>query len=317
GNVKDESKIFELTVNGFPASLSKSNNFETSVYLAEGKNNVYLRAMDEHGNSVEEKYEVVYAPIKKSGQRSSGFDKASDKKIRKGKNYALIMGINNYSDPLINNLTTPISDAEKLSKILIANYTFNEGDVKILKNPSRERIISELDNINRKVTDKDNFIIYYAGHGYWESKDEIGYWLPSDSKQQNTANWLRNSTLRDYLRTIDTKHTLLIADACFSGGIFKERKSFRKSAKSIKELQELTSRKAMTSGSLKEVPDKSVFLLYLTKRLKENTHDNISAEELFNSFNVQVMNNSSNTPLYGDIKGAGDEGGDFIFVKRK
>nr|MDA3779150.1 caspase family protein [Bacteroidales bacterium] len=318
GIVKDESKIFELTINGFPITLSKSNNFETSVYLAEGKNNVYVRAIDEFGNSSEKKYSVVYVPLKKQGQRYSDMNKKNSKKvIREGKYYALIMGINEYSDPLINNLGTPISDAEKLSKILIENYSFNNENVKILKNPSRERIISELDKINKIVSEKDNFLIYYAGHGYWENKDEIGYWLPSDSKQENTANWLRNSTLRDYLRTIDTKHTLLIADACFSGGIFKERKSFRKSAKPINELVELQSRKAMTSGSLKEVPDKSVFLLYLTKRLKENTYDKISAEELFNSFHVQVINNSSNTPLFGEIKGAGDEGGGFIFVKRK
>jgi hypothetical protein len=76
------------------------------------------------------------------------------------------------------------------------------------------------------------------------------------------------------------------------------------------------SRKAMTSGSLKEVPDKSVFLLYLNKRLKENTRPYISAEELFSSFKNAVLNNSPNTPLYGEIKDTGDEGGDFIFVKR-
>ena len=127
---------------------------------------------------------------------------------------------------------------------------------------------------------------------------------------------MRNSTIRDYLRTVDTKHTLLIADACFSGGIFKSRKAFTYAPKTIQELYINPSRKAMTSGSLKEVPDKSVFLLYLNKRLSENTKPFISTEELFSSFKTAVMNNSPNTPLYGEIKDTGDEGGDFIFVKR-
>ena len=140
--------------------------------------------------------------------------------------------------------------------------------------------------------------------------------MPSDAKKSNTANWIRNSTIRDYLRTVKTKHTLLIADACFSGGIFKTRKAFSDAPKSIQKLYEYPSRKAMTSGTLKEVPDKSVFLLYLNKRLTENIQAFISAEELFGSFKIAVLNNSPNVPQYGEIKDTGDEGGDFIFIKR-
>ena len=72
----------------------------------------------------------------------------------------------------------------------------------------------------------------------------------------------------------------------------------------------------MTSGTLKEVPDRSVFLLYLNKRLQENTQPYISAEELFSSFKTAVLNNSPNIPQYGEIKDTGDEGGDFIFIKK-
>jgi len=73
----------------------------------------------------------------------------------------------------------------------------------------------------------------------------------------------------------------------------------------------------MTSGSLKEVPDKNAFLLYLDKRLSENTQPYISTEELFSSFKIAVLNNSPNVPhQYGEIKDTGDEGGDFIFIKR-
>lgn len=144
----------------------------------------------------------------------------------------------------------------------------------------------------------------------------MGYWLPSDASVNSSANWLRNSTIRDFVGSFNTKHTLLIADACFSGGIFKERKAFAEAPVAINDKYELKSRKAMTSGNLKEVPDKSVFLENLVNRLKSNTRAYISAEELFSSFKETVMNYSDNEPQYGDIKGAGDEGGDFIFIKR-
>ncbi len=72
----------------------------------------------------------------------------------------------------------------------------------------------------------------------------------------------------------------------------------------------------MTSGALTEVPDESAFIKYLVQRLDENTLGYLSAEELFSSFKTAVMNSTPIVPQYGDIKGTGDEGGDFIFVKR-
>jgi hypothetical protein len=84
----------------------------------------------------------------------------------------------------------------------------------------------------------------------------------------------------------------------------------------IQKLYELPSRKAMTSGTLTEVPDKSVFLQYLTKRLIENEDKYLPSEQLFFSFKPAVLNNSINVPQFGEIKDTGDEGGDFIFVKK-
>jgi hypothetical protein len=130
----------------------------------------------------------------------------------------------------------------------------------------------------------------------------------------NTANWFRNSTMRDFIGSIKSKHTILIADACFSGSIFKTRNAFAEPPGGINKLYELTSRKAMTSGTLEIVPDESIFLKYLIKRLEENGQRFLSSEELFSSLKTAVLNNSPNVPQYGTIQNVGDEGGDFIFI---
>ena len=322
GKVSDKNGIFEITINGMYTNLKESGEFDTDVYLAEGHNNVFVRAVDKFNNVVEETYGIIYEPLLKQDQRQTNIKKNNDPSMlnaesaKEGKYYALFIGVSKYPDPEIMNLDQPVPDAEKLHNTLVKNYTFEEENITFLKSPTREEIISELDRLNRVITEDDNLLVFYAGHGYWDRQDEIGYWLPSDAKKENTANWMRNSTIRDYLRTVKTKHTLLIADACFSGGIFKSRKAFTNAPKPIQDLYELPSRKAMTSGSLKEVPDRSVFLLYLNKRLTENNKPFISAEELFSSFKIAVLNNSPNTPLYGEIKDTGDEGGDFIFIKK-
>ena len=71
----------------------------------------------------------------------------------------------------------------------------------------------------------------------------------------------------------------------------------------------------MTSGTLKEVPDQSVFVKYLIRELKENESRLLPSEALFGNFKTAVLNNSPNVPQYGTIQNVGDEGGDFIFVR--
>jgi len=84
-------------------------------------------------------------------------------------------------------------------------------------------MILALDELGRKLTMNDNLLIFYAGHGHWDDKSKLGYWLPSDAEMYNTVKWFRNSTLRDFIGSIQTRHTFLIADACFSGAIFKNK----------------------------------------------------------------------------------------------
>ena len=236
--------------------------------------------------------------------------------LMEGEYYGLIIGINEYQDPLINDLDEPIKDAQKLIDILTGSYTFEEKNIIFLKNPTREEIIATLDKLEKIITSKDNLLIFYAGHGHWDELTQKGYWLPSDARHENTAKWFRNSSLSGYISSIKSNHTLLIADACFSGGIFKTRAAFGTPAMAVQKLYELPSRKAMTSGTLKEVPDKSVFLQYLTRRLINNKDKYLPSEQLFYSFKPAVLSNSINVPQFGEIRNCGDEGGDFIFIKR-
>ena len=236
--------------------------------------------------------------------------------LSKRKFYALIIGINEYSDDAINDLENPVQDAKNLANVLIEHYSFDKENVTLLNNAKREDIINALDELTIQVTDKDNLLIFYAGHGIWSEQLNQGYWLPSDATMKSKSFWLSNSTLRDYVGGINSKHTLLISDACFSGGILKERSVYGES-RAVLEMYKLPSRKAITSGTLKTVPDKSVFIEYLLKNLSSNTSTLLSADQLFRSFKTAVINNSPNgqVPQYGPISQAGDEGGDFIFLR--
>ncbi len=238
--------------------------------------------------------------------------------LSKRKYYALIIGIDNYADKNIEHLDNPVRDATDLKNVLISDYTFEPANIVFLANPTRTQIIDAFDKLSREITDIDQLLIFYAGHGIWDEQLNQGYWLPADASLNSKAQWLSNGTIRDYIGGIKSKHTLLVTDACFSGSIFKERGVSFVNSKAILEMYKLPSRKAMTSGAMKTVPDKSVFVKYLIKDLSTNDQPLLSAEQLFQTFKVAVINNSPNgqVPQFGPIAQAGDEGGDFIFLKK-
>lgn len=231
------------------------------------------------------------------------------------KNYALLIGNQNYDDSNIPELEEPLKDVNELYEVLTREYNFVPENVIMLKNSTKAEIIGKLHELRSLINPLDNLLIFYAGHGFWDEGMGVGYWLPRDAAKNNPVNWIPNTDLTNYLGAIKTKHTLLIADACFSGGIFKTRALGETYA--IEMLYQLSSRKAITSGNLKEVPDQSVFFQYFIKNLKENTNDYLSSEELFSKMKLAVMNNSPTVPQFGTIQNVGDEGGDFIFIRRK
>lgn len=240
-----------------------------------------------------------------------------DYSLYAARNFALLIGNERYDDPEINNLEEPVKDVTELYNVLTTEYNYDPANIILLKNETKEKIIGTLHELRSKIAPNDNLLIFYAGHGYWDEGMQVGYWLPKNAVKSNPVNWIPNTDLTNYLGAIKTKHTLLIADACFSGGIFKTRAAFS-ATYAVEMLYQLNSRKAITSGNFNnEVPDKSVFFQYLIKNLKENANDYLSAEELFSKMRMAVMNNSETVPQFGTIQNVGDEGGDYIFIKKK
>jgi hypothetical protein len=307
GNTSGNAGIDFVVLNSEYLSVTDEGQFNQRLTLFPGKNSFALGAMDVNRNYSEKRFEIIYTPIKVP---------LAEKVRNESTYYALIIGINHYSDPDLSTLENPISDAQALYDVLSTHYTFDKNNIQFLRDAKREEIIYALDELSRRVTPDDNLLIYYTGHGQYDENANIGYWLPSNARRLSTADWFGNSQLVDFIKRIESKHTLLIADACFSGSIFKTKSAFSDVPAAVEKLYELPSRKAMTSGTLTEVPDKSPFAKYLVERLTKNEDQYYSAEQLFSSLRIAVINNSDAIPQYGEIRNVGDQGGDFIFIRK-
>lgn len=237
--------------------------------------------------------------------------------MSQGKNYAFIIGVEDYDDPSITDLDNPTRDAEAIYDILTTKYTFEKENAFLFKNPTRDVIFDQMDFLQTQITDKDNLLIFYAGHGYWDESAQVGYWLPSDARGNTKRDWIRNSVISEQARVINSRNTLLVTDACFGGSIYKTMRAFEDSSVGLSMLYDTPSRKAITSGTLSEVPDKSVFMKYILKFLEGNEKKYFTTEQMFYKIKPAVSNNSANIPQFGVLQGTGDEGGDFVFRLRE
>jgi uncharacterized caspase-like protein len=185
--------------------------------------------------------------------------------------------------------------------------------------PNRDEMIDKLDDLRATLKYNDNLLIYYAGHGWLDEKGDVGYWLAADAKDNRRSKWISNATITDTLKTLESKHVMVVADSCYSGRLVRGLSvSLRKP-----DLEQLVKKKArvvITSGGLEPVDDNSgsghsPFTDALLKSLEENTGV-LDGNALFNSIRRPVMVNADQTPQFSDVRKAGHEGGDFLLVRR-
>jgi hypothetical protein len=228
--------------------------------------------------------------------------------------HAILIAVQDYSDPAVGKLKWPMSDADRLRRVLIDRYRFDERNVESLKNPKRADILNALDSLADALGPNDNLLIFYAGHGKWEEAAKQGYWLPVDAKRARRTDWISSDDVNDRLRRMKARHVLLMADACFAGASLTREVG---DDKAMEMLYQSPSRWAMTSAANEPVPDKSVFLDYVVNRLTQNSDPYLPAGRLFEQIRIGVMNNSDAQPLFRAIHNVGDQGGEFLFALRR
>lgn len=307
GIAKDSFGVKSVSINNNNVFLKQEGEFWGGIPLSAGINKITIEATDLAGNKstktieIEKKTVVKEQVIPETGSES--------------RNFALFIASQAYDDPSIPQLENPISDAVKLKLLLKNNYGFKDENIFTSFNPERSDIRQKLHQLTEELKPDDNLVIFYAGHGIWDKTEKKGYWLVTDALRSDKSTWLLNKEVLDLIAKIPSRHTLLITDACFSGGVFRTR-GLGDMPPTVAKLNEKISRVAITSGNDTEVPDESIFMKYLIKALTENKEKYITAQKMFiNQILEAVMTETKTEPRYGTLELAGHVGGDYIFIK--
>lgn len=234
-----------------------------------------------------------------------------------GRFHALVIGNNAYRH--LDRLETAINDARAIGDVLRAHYGFT---VRLLTDATRAEIVEVLDEYRSRLEPADNLLIYYAGHGWLDPEADKGFWLPVDAHQDKRTQWVSNDTVRDALRALKAKHVLVVADSCFSGALTRgAAPRAGRGSDYLLRMSRLKARQVLSSGGLEPVADSaggghSPFAAALLETLKKN-EGVLDATSLFAELRRPVALRSDQVPQFADIRMAGHEGGDFLFVRRR
>ena len=233
-----------------------------------------------------------------------------------GKYHAIVIGIDQYRD--LPALKTAVSDAQSIATMLNKDYGFK---VNLVLNPTRSQILDELARARQTLTENDNLLIYYAGHGWLDNGADQGYWMPADASRNSKANWISNTDVTSEILGMSSKHVMVVADSCYSGKLTRGLHIKELTPDYMTRMARKKARVVLSSGGLEPVADNggkgkhSVFATAFMAALLENSGA-LDGTSLFTKIRHPVMVNSDQTPEYSDIRKAGHDGGDFIFVRK-
>lgn len=242
--------------------------------------------------------------------------------------YALVIGNENYAR--LPKLDTAQEDAQAVAQVLTQKFNFK---VTLLQNATRYQILTELNRLRQTLTEKDNLLIYYAGHGELDRANLRGHWLPVDAEPDSDANWISNVAITDILNAMSAKHVMVVADSCYSGSMTRSSVGGLKAGMSedarttwIKALAKARSRTVLTSGGLAPVIDggggkHSIFCKNFLDVLN-GLNGVVEAQKIWQEVAARVLNAAlkfrfEQKPEYSPLKFAGHEAGDFLFVVAK
>lgn len=240
--------------------------------------------------------------------------------VTSGKNYILVVAIDDYT--YVPRLYNAVKDAQDFVATLTKHYQFATEQITIIKNnfATQDNIIEQLRKYITLLTEQDNLIIFYSGHGIYDKIFEEGYWVPVDAHFTEgvveVGDCISNSMIQKSLRRLKARHVVLIADACFAGSLVAER------AVGVKRLEEFPSRWVLTAGRNEPVLDgkpgmNSPFMESTLAFFRQNTKDIFSISELGDFVTQAVANNATQIPICTPLRDVGDKNGIFFFRRKK
>jgi len=247
-----------------------------------------------------------------TSKRGMGFNIEKSNSPTKGNNFLLAIGIGNYHH--LPNLTNAVKDVQGIVQVLSKKYQFLPDQIQTIfdNEATKDEIVNGFKSLVERVKTNDNVIIYFSGHGEYDTVFGEGYWMPVDAQRDNESNFIPNSYIKKMLEAINCHHLFVMVDSCFSDTLFN-----RGAGRVANRLERDPSRWGLTSGKneILEGLDENYnnpfaeSILYLLETNKKP----LGVAELCSKVIEVTATNSKNIPLGEPLNVNGHRGGQFVF----
>ncbi|MDX1540944.1 MAG: caspase family protein, partial [Geminicoccaceae bacterium] len=326
GRIEAPAGVLTLVVNDLVVPLEDKNLFRAAVPVTDEGTRVSLVAIDRQGKRDDLEFLIEPGSNQPTASPAAAPEVVAEPVIpdlELGNFHALVIGNNDYQ--YLPDLESAVTDARAVAEVLSEKYRF---EVTLLEDATRYDILSVLNDLRGRLTEQDNLLIYYAGHGELDRANMRGHWLPVDAEIDSSANWISNVQITDLLNAMSAKRILVVADSCYSGALTRAAIANLESGMSdqarlawLKAVAAKRARTALTSGGLAPTMDggggdHSVFAAAFLDVLREND-GLIEGQRLFQEISARVTFAASKyrfeqVPQYAPIKFAGHEAGEFF-----
>src|SRR5258708_5698024 len=235
----------------------------------------------------------------------------------KPKFYALIFACRDYVKPPRVPIPNCLNDSKKLADVLEKYYQFDHSAVQILQNVTRDTISTAIQNTAARMTDGDNLLIAFSGHGSYNNDDTnpVGYWIPINVDKED--DYVSSDQVRNWLGRCNAQHILILSNSCYSAAFmgdhgieptFDEQRSY-----------DLKSVKVISAGGVEEVSVDNQFIPAITRYLTQNA---LSKNKyyftpeflLFSQIEHDLQESSPTIPRINYFKTRNNQNGDFYFI---
>ena len=243
-----------------------------------------------------------------------------------GQYHALVIGNDNYTK--FPKLETAINDARTLARLLENRFGF---EVTLLTDATHDQIFDALFAQAEKLDQRDNLLIFFAGHGTLER--DTAYWMPIDADPTRTTNWIATEAeVSHALDSIKARHILVVADSCYAGAMNAGQEEPISAAnpgmsrdEELATLATHASRLVLASGGASPVLDSggsrhSIFAKAFLDSL-EKVQEPLEISALYRQIRPAIAARSKQlgleqVPVLAPLTSSLDQGGELIFVPK-
>ncbi len=234
--------------------------------------------------------------------------------------YALVVGINSYTDPRFVPLGKAEDDAAAFANFLESPaYGFHVTRLLGVQ-ATRKAVLEALYNL-RRGSASDRILVYFAGHGYTLSDrygSETGYLAAADTVPEQDFTALEMDEVTSLIRYASARHIAFIFDACFSGQALGLTRA--PSIAAEKFLERRAYQIISAGAGDQTVSDYQSMTAQMLEGLREgvaNEDGMVTFSEigLYLQQTIAAESGKTQIPQFGHLRGS--QGGDLIFSLRE